>query len=72
MWNDYLMPSLVLKDYNLFTLQLKLMQFNPSFATSWDQIMRSAGLVATLFPVIIFYLIFQRQLIEGVSLSGLK
>lgn len=71
-WNDYLWPQIVLRTTDKFTLQLKLMVFAPQFADSRDQILRSAGLISVLFPVIIVYIFFQRYFIESVSLTGLK
>ena len=71
-WNDYLWPNIVLRTTDKFTLQLKLMQFAPQFADSSDQILRAAGLIAVLFPVIVVYSIFQKYFIESVSVTGIK
>lgn len=71
-WNDYLWPNIVLRTTDKFTLQLKLMQFAPQFADSSDQILRAAGLIAVLFPVIVVYSIFQKYFIESVSMTGIK
>ncbi|MDR3318757.1 MAG: carbohydrate ABC transporter permease [Clostridiales bacterium] len=71
-WNDYLWPMIVLRTYEKFTLQLKIMTFSPMFADSRDQVLRAAGLMITLAPVIAVYLIFQRQFIESVSVTGIK
>jgi ABC-type glycerol-3-phosphate transport system permease component len=71
-WNDYLWPMIVLRTTDMFTLQLKLMQFSPMFADQRDQILRSAGLIAVLFPVIIVYVFFQRYFIESVNTTGIK
>lgn len=71
-WNDYLWPNIVLRTTDKFTLQLKLMTFAPQFADSSDQILRAAGLIAVLFPVILVYSIFQKYFIESVSMTGIK
>lgn len=71
-WNDYLWPMIVLRTSDMFTLQLKLKVFSPMFGTSRDQILMAAGLMLALIPVIVMYLLFQRNFIEGVSVSGLK
>lgn len=71
-WNDYLWPSIILKTDTIYTLQMKLMYFNPAYATPEDQTLRAAGVIVTMFPLLVMYFIFQKQLIEGVSLSGLK
>lgn len=72
MWNEYLWPMIVLKTDTNYTLQIKLMYFNPSFATDWDQTLLAAGLMLTLIPVLAFYAVFQRQFIEGISVTGMK
>jgi len=71
-WNDYLWPMIVLRTSDSFTLQLKLKVFSPMFGTSRDQILMSAGLMLALIPIIVMYLAFQRNFIEGASVSGLK
>lgn len=71
-WNDYLWPMIVLRTSDSFTLQLKLKVFSPMFGTSRDQILMAAGLMLALIPVIVMYLIFQKNFIEGTSFSGLK
>ncbi len=71
-WNDYLWPMIVLRSSESFTLQLKLKVFSPMFGTSRDQILMAAGLMLALIPVVVMYLAFQRNFIEGASVSGLK
>lgn len=71
-WNDYLWPMIVLRTSDMFTLQLKLMQFSPMFADTRDQILKSAGLIAVLFPVILVYIFFQRYFIQSVNTTGIK
>jgi ABC-type glycerol-3-phosphate transport system permease component len=65
-WNDFLTPMIVLRDNNLFTLPIKL-QFMDSVNIAKDyDAMVATGLIAILIPVI-FFIIFQRQFIEGIS-----
>ena len=71
-WNDYLWPMIVLRTSDMFTLQLKLMNFSPMFADARDQILRAAGLISVLLPVIIIYIFFQRYFIKGISTTGIK
>lgn len=72
MWNDYLWPMIVLRTSESFTLQLKLKVFSPMFGTSRDQILMAAGLMLALIPIVVMYLCFQKNFIEGTSVSGLK
>ena len=71
-WNEYIWPNLVLNSDWLYTIQLKLMYFQLWTGASEEYILRSAALISTVLPVVIVYFIFQRQFIEGMSISGLK
>ena len=71
-WNDYLWPMIILRTSDMFTLQLKLMNFSPMFADARDQILHAAGLISVLLPVIIIFIFFQRYFIKGVSTTGIK
>lgn len=69
-WNDYLLPSLVLTKKELFTLPLSTYSFYGTYLTNYGAIM--AGLVLTVLPVIILYLFLQRQIISGVVAGAVK
>ncbi|NLG83364.1 MAG: carbohydrate ABC transporter permease [Firmicutes bacterium] len=65
-WNDFLIPMIVLRDERLFTFPLKL-QFMSSVTVKfpWDAMM-ATGCIAILVPFILF-LIYQRYFMEGLS-----
>lgn len=69
-WSDFLLPYLVLQNTDLETVMVKL------FALQQDtQMDRMSVLRATVFstiPPVILFVIFQRQITEGVALSGIK
>jgi ABC-type glycerol-3-phosphate transport system permease component len=69
-WNDFLTPMIVLRSEELFTLPINL-QFMDSIniAKNYDAMM-ATGFIAAIIPVI-FFIIFQRQFIEGLS-GGVK
>lgn len=71
-WNEYLWPNLILSEAAKFTVQLKLMYFEGRFASAYDGILKSCGIILTVFPVVGTYLVFQKQFVEGISISGLK
>ncbi|PWM75929.1 MAG: hypothetical protein DBX59_00370 [Bacillota bacterium] len=71
-WNDYLWPMTVLRDSKLFTVQLKLRSLTSSMLPSQFERYKSAGVMSTVLPVIVVYAIFQKQFIQGISVSGLK
>jgi raffinose/stachyose/melibiose transport system permease protein len=69
-WNDYLLPSLVLRSPELRTIPLSTFYFFGEFTIQWNLAM--AGLVLTIIPIIIFYLFSQRYIIKGVMAGALK
>ena len=71
-WNDYLWPMVVTNDSNLFTIQLKLKEFNPYYGGFADEVLKNAASIFTLVPVIVVYLTCQKQFVSGLSISGMK
>lgn len=69
-WNDYLLPSLVLRNPDLRTIPLSTFYFFGQFTIEWNLAM--AGLVLTIIPIIIFYLFSQRYIIKGVMDGAVK
>jgi multiple sugar transport system permease protein len=70
-WNAFLWPLIVIQDPLMRTLPVGLSQFSYGEAGSrWELIMTGAS-IATV-PVLIVFAVFQRQIIRGVALTGLK
>ncbi len=69
-WNDYLLPSLVLTDKDLRTIPLATFYFFGEFTIQWNQAM--AGLVLTIIPVVIFYVFAQKHIIRGIGEGAVK
>lgn len=69
-WNDYLLPSLVISSKNLRTIPLSTFSFFGQFTIQWNMAM--AGLTLTIIPVIIFYLCAQKHIIKGVAAGAVK
>lgn len=69
-WSDYLAPMIYISKPDKLTLSLGLQQFLSQYSTDWARLM-SAALIFVL-PVVIFYVIFQKNFVEGISTSGLK
>lgn len=70
MWNDYLLPSLILGKKALYTLPLSTYTFYGTYSNDLGKIM--AGLVLSILPVIIIYLVLQKQIISGVVAGAVK
>lgn len=69
-WNDYLLPSLVLSSVNLRTIPLSTASFFGQFTIEWNMAM--AGLMLTIIPVVIFYLAAQKYIVKGVAAGAIK
>ncbi|WP_246247483.1 carbohydrate ABC transporter permease [Cellulomonas septica] len=70
-WNDFFGPLLYLKDPDLATMPLALRLYVDQTTTS-DYGAQMAMAVLALVPVLLFFLVFQRYLVEGVATQGLK
>jgi len=69
-WNQYLWPLLVTKDDRLRTVQIGLKQLR---ATNIDQVnITFAGTVIAFIPLVILLLIFQKQLVRGLTAGAVK
>jgi raffinose/stachyose/melibiose transport system permease protein len=69
-WNDYLLPLLVLQDAELRTIPLATSSFFAQYTKQWD--MGLASLVLGISPVIIFFLFLQRHIIKGIAQGSIK
>lgn len=68
-WNDFLLPRLVLTPETQ-TLPLSTYLFYGQYSTEYGQAM--AGLLLAVLPIIVFYLILQKQFISGISSGAVK
>jgi multiple sugar transport system permease protein len=69
-WNDFLWPLLTLTNTRTMTLPVGLSQVSSSFGIQYAEIMASAVLGA--LPLIVVFLLFQRQIVEGIATTGIK
>ena len=69
-WNDFLLPSLVLTDKELLTLPLSTYSFYGTYSADYGTIM--AGLLLCVIPILILYMILQKQIIGGVVAGAVK
>lgn len=70
-WDDFFPQLIYLNDPDNFTLQLGLRLFVDQTSASAFGPMFAMSVLA-LLPVVIFFAVFQRYLVEGVATSGLK
>lgn len=69
-WNDYQYPLIFLRSESLYTLQLGIHRFADSLGTSYSLMM--TGSVIAILPLLIVFVIGQKQVIEGIALGGVK
>lgn len=69
-WNDFLLPSLVLTDKELLTLPLSTYSFYGTYSADYGTIM--AGLLLCVIPILILYMVLQKQIINGVVAGAVK
>ncbi len=69
-WNDYLLPSLLINEEELHTIPIKMFYFFGEYTKQWNLAM--AGLTIAIVPVIIFYFIAQKQIIKGITDGAVK
>jgi multiple sugar transport system permease protein len=70
-WNDFLGPLVYLNDASTYTVPLALRSFvDATGQSAWGQLFAMS--VLAMLPVFLFFLCFQRLIIEGVAHSGMK
>lgn len=71
-WNDFLWPMVVLQGNESLTVPVALSTLtnNPAFASPWGAVMAVA--TVTVLPILVVFLAFQRQFVQGISSTGIK
>ncbi|MDT3428659.1 raffinose/stachyose/melibiose transport system permease protein [Paenibacillus forsythiae] len=70
-WNDYLLPVLIIGgNKDLTTLPLAVTKFFGQYTKKWD--LALAGLVMAITPILLFFLILQKYIVEGVTAGSVK
>jgi len=69
-WNEFLFALVMMRDNAAKTLPVGLMGFKGRYVVQWGPMM--AALVIAIIPTIIFYFIFHRNLMKGISVGAIK
>jgi len=69
-WNDFLMPLIILRDPELFTIGVGLIYLDGEYVKEWGRIM-AAFFIASL-PLIIIFLFTMKLFVRGLSSGALK
>jgi len=69
-WTAFLWPLIVTTSPNLYTVPVGLASLSGEFQTDWEMIMTGSS-IATI-PTLVVFIILQRNIIDGIMLTGLK
>lgn len=69
-WNDFLAPFIILTDNSKKTLPLMTYMFTGQYFTDYALVL--SGLILTMLPILIVYIVMQKNIIEGVAQGAVK
>jgi multiple sugar transport system permease protein len=69
-WNSLLWPSVLETSDSMYTLPVGLNSFYNQYNAYWNSVL--AGVIMVTLPMILVFLIFQKQFVKGISTTGLK
>lgn len=69
-WNDFALPVIMLQSSEKKTITIGIYSFFSSMSMRWDYAL--AGLMLSSIPVVIFYIIMQKNIIKGVASGAIK
>jgi alpha-1,4-digalacturonate transport system permease protein len=69
-WNDYVWPLIAINSPKKYTLQLAIANFSGEFGIDYNSVIAMSALA--MIPMLIVFLIFQRQFVQGTVDSGMK
>jgi multiple sugar transport system permease protein len=69
-WNDYQNPLIFLRSESLYTIQIGIQQFADAHGSIYSLMM--AATVSAIVPLLIVFIIGQKQVIEGISMGSVK
>lgn len=70
MWNNFLLPMLILSDRKKYTLLLSTNMLFGQYSSDWPAIL--SVLLLSSLPVFVLYIIFQKNIIEGIADGAVK
>ncbi len=69
-WNAFLWPLIAVAKPKMFTLPVGLANFSGEAGSNWHYIM--TGATVSMVPLVIVFLVFQKQIVRGIAMTGLK
>ena len=68
-WKSFFWPLIVTSSDKYKTLPIGLYAFSGQYGTDWSALMAATAI--SIIPGVIFYIFFQKSLVEGISLTGM-
>ena len=69
-WNDYIWPRIAINSQSKYTLQLAIANFSGQYGNDYGSIIAVSAF--SMIPMLIVFLIFQKQFVQGTASSGMK
>ncbi|SDM53875.1 multiple sugar transport system permease protein [Fictibacillus solisalsi] len=69
-WNSFLWPLIIANDENLYTLSVGLSLLKGQYGGNFA--LQMAGSTFMVVPIVIIFMLFQKHIIEGYTISGMK
>lgn len=69
-WSDYLAPMLYINNTQRYTLSLGLQQYMNEYTVDWTLLMAATSIF--VLPVVIVFIVFQKNFVRGVTAGGVK
>jgi multiple sugar transport system permease protein len=69
-WNAYLWPLIIIQSRAMRTIPVGISLFSVEAGSAWNLIMASSALA--ILPILLVFVLFQKQIIQGVALTGSK
>lgn len=69
-WNDFLLPLVIISNNRKYTLLLSTNTLFGQYSSDWTAIL--SALILAAIPVILFYAVFQKQILKGITDGAVK
>jgi multiple sugar transport system permease protein len=69
-WNAFLWPLIAVSKPRMFTLPVGLANFSGEAGSDWHYIMTGASV--SMMPLVVVFILFQKQIVRGIAMTGLK
>jgi len=69
-WNDYIWPLIAISSPKKYTLQLAIANMSGQYGSDYSSILATSAI--SMIPMLVVFLVFQKQFVQGTVNSGMK